>query len=310
METAVGTAGSPFAFEAAIRSQQQSHSRIHELELELTAVVTRGAAIVRDLGAVGGQVRQAAETATRDASTEWTARLREFEQRGARVLDAYANAVRAAQQAVARAEARIEAFDERVGRELAQAGREIREAAELLRERAQDARSSESEEVPVRRGRWLIPALLAALLLTGCGAYSWLMRTLNDASARAVAAERQANEARQDATPMPLSTVRPAGERRCDCQSARADADRRAHRAGRTRTCCSTTARRLQRFSPWGFARRGQYNERTPNVSPSRVPGLSSARYVLFSRVPAMRWVVPPPVRSSVGHRRSVRGFM
>ena len=103
-------------FEASLRAQQQSHGRVRIVEHELAAIVERGATVVRELAGVGDQVRQVAEAATREALAPSADRVREFEQRAGRILEAYATAVRAAQQAVARAEARIDAFDERVGR--------------------------------------------------------------------------------------------------------------------------------------------------------------------------------------------------
>jgi anti-sigma-K factor RskA len=181
------------AFEASLRSQQQGHSRIRGLELELAGVVERGAAIVRDLAAIRDEVQRAAETAAREAATPAADQLKSFEERGRHLLDAFAQAVRAAHQAVARAEARVDAFDERVGRELAQAGKEIREAAELLRH------SSLKEAAPLTGVRRFFPALLAAaLLVLAFAGYLWFTRTLRDASARADSAERQAADVKRE----------------------------------------------------------------------------------------------------------------
>lgn len=214
-------------FETALRAHQQSHARARAIEIELAAVVERGAAILRDLASLGDQVRSAADTATREALATSTARMQAFEQRGSRLLDAYANAVRAAQQAVARAEARIDAFDERVGQELAKAGRDVREAAILLRERA----STEPDTHDVRAGRGhagrLIPALLAAvLLLAGFAGYNWLARTLRDASARAAAAERQAHDTRREANQQIASLERTAQEASREALATAARAER------------------------------------------------------------------------------------
>src|SRR5688500_2731941 len=162
-------------FEAALKAQQHRQGHVRSLELELAALVKRGAAVVGELEDLRTRVRETADATVRDELTVPAARLQEFEQRSARILDAYGTAVRAAQQAVARAEARIDAFDERVGRELAQAAREIRDAAALLRsaERPPDA------HVRGSRARRLVPALLAAMLfLAGLLVYNWVARTL------------------------------------------------------------------------------------------------------------------------------------
>jgi hypothetical protein len=188
-------------------------------------MLDRGAGIVRDLASVGSQVRQASDAATRDVLAASTRHIQEFEQRGAPILQAYATAVRAAQQAVARAEARIEAFDERVGHELAQAGREIREAALLLHE--QPAREDASHEAHASRAPRLIPALIAAtLLLAGFGAYSWVARTLRHASARADAAERHADEIRREANQQIASIERTAQQASNEAVSIAARAER------------------------------------------------------------------------------------
>lgn len=198
-------------FEASLRSQQQSHSRVRSLELELAGIVERGAAIVRDLTAIRHDVQQVAEDAAREAATPAAEQLRAFEERGRRLLDAYAEAVRAAQQAVARAEARIDAFDERVARELADAGKEIREAAELLRSNVTTA-TREAAAPASGVGRF-VPALLAAtLLILAIGSYTWVTRTLGDASARADAAERRAEDVRRNAERQMASLERKAAE--------------------------------------------------------------------------------------------------
>lgn len=215
------------AFETALRAHQHSYGRARTLELELAAVVERGATLVRELASVGDVVRQTADAATREALDLSIGRIQEFEQRAAHILDAYAHAVRAANQAVARAEARIEAFDERVGHELAQAGREIREAALLLRERPPRQAETGDAHVPLSHGRRLIPALLAAiLLLAGLAGYNWLARTLRDASARAEAAERQAHETRRDAHQQIASIERTAQQASGEALSIAARAER------------------------------------------------------------------------------------
>jgi anti-sigma-K factor RskA len=194
-------------FEASLRAQQQSHGRVRGLELELAEVVQRAAAVARDLTDIRDDVRRVAETAAREAATPAADHLKAFEERGQHLLDAYAEAVRAAQQAVARAEARIDAFDERVGRELAQAGKEIREAAELLR----DVPRSDRLSSPVAGVRRLVPALLAvAVLILAIAGYSWLTRTVREASARAETAERQAADLRRDANQQIASVERKA----------------------------------------------------------------------------------------------------
>lgn len=183
-------------FEASLRAQQQSHSRVRGLELELADVVERGAAIVRELAAIRDEVQRVAGSAAREAATPAADQLRAFEERGRRLLDAYAEAVRAAQQAVARAEARIDAFDERVARELAQAGKEIREAAEVLRQ----ASTKDTSSTGLATGRRFFPALLAVtLLILALAGYTWITRALRDASTRAASAEQQASEVRREA---------------------------------------------------------------------------------------------------------------
>ena len=218
------------AFEAAMRAQQQGQGRIADRERELAAVVERGARLVRDLAATGDQLRQHVEVATGAALAASDARLQEFEQRAGRILAAYGDAVRAAQQAVARAEARIDSFDERVGHELAQAAREIREAAVLLRERpAVEPALVPAERAPASRARQLIPALLAAaLLLAGFVAYSVVARTLKEASARADAAERQAGETRREANQQIASIERSAEQSSRQASSSAARAERMA----------------------------------------------------------------------------------
>jgi anti-sigma-K factor RskA len=214
-------------FEAALRAQQQRHGHVRTLEADLAGVVDRGAALVRELSGIRDELRQTVEAATRGALAASGARLEEFERRAARILDAYATAVRAAQQAVARAEARIDAFDERVGRELAQAGREIREAATLLRERGTELAVSPVADGPVPHARRLIPALLAAALLLGAlAAYAWVARTVRDASARADAAERQAHETQREAKQQIASIERSAQQASRDALSSAARAER------------------------------------------------------------------------------------
>jgi hypothetical protein len=218
------------AFDVAMRAQQQGQGRIADRERELAAVVERGARLVRDLAATGDQLRQRIEAVTGDALTASAAHLQDFEQRAGRILSAYGDAVRAAQQAVARAEARIESFDERVGHELGVAAREIREAAALLRERPVDPAADSTEPVSASRARRLIPALLAAaLLLAGFAAYSWVTRTLNEASARADAAERQAGETRREANQQIASIERTAEQSSRQALSAAARAERMAN---------------------------------------------------------------------------------
>ena len=221
------------AFERALRTHRQSHGRVRDLELELAAVVQEATATVRELAALNDRAREAARAATDDALRAASGRIAAFESRAAHILDAYANAVRAAQQAVARAEARIEAFDERVAREIARAGQDMREAALLMRERA--ARDGQAADVPLSqppadshtRARRLLPAVLAGLLLIGAlAAYNWVARTLNDASARAAEAERQVLDARRDADQQIASIERSA-------QQASRDALDRASRAER-----------------------------------------------------------------------------
>jgi hypothetical protein len=199
--------------ETAIRAQQQSRGHVRSPELDLATVIERGAAMVRQLADVEGDLRQSVERATREALAATSARQREFDERGARVLDAFANAVRAAQQAVARAEARIDAFDERVGHEIALAGREMREAATLLRDLRNTPAETRAAEPPPppALARRLIPAFLAGiLLLAGIAGYTWVTRTLRDASARADAAERHAQETRRDANRQIASVERSA----------------------------------------------------------------------------------------------------
>jgi hypothetical protein len=197
-------------FEATLRAQQQSHNRIRNLELELAAVVERGASSVRELAAIRDEIRLDAQSVAREAATPAAEQLKSFEERGQRLLDAYAEAVRAAHQAVARAEARIEAFDERVGRELAEAGKQIHQAAQSLREGllAQPVRT-EAARTPT-----VLPVLLAAaLLVPAAGAFFWMTRALlREASARADSAERQIADVRRDASQQIASIQRKADE--------------------------------------------------------------------------------------------------
>lgn len=211
-------------FETSLRTQQQSHVRARDLELELASVVQQGRAVVAELAGIGDQVRQAADAATRDALAESVGRGQEFERRGARILEAYGTAIRAAQQAVARAEARIDAFDERVARELAQAGRDIREAAAIIK----DGQAKPVEGATfVSRWRSLLPALLAAALILGAlSAYSLIARTLRDASSRAAAAERQAHEIQRDANQQIASMNRTAQQASADALAAAGRAER------------------------------------------------------------------------------------
>jgi hypothetical protein len=182
-------------FEASLRSQQQSHSRIRVLESELASTVDRAAALVQELAEIRDAVQRTAESAAREAATPAAEQLKAFEDRGKRLLDAYADAVRAAQHAVARAEARIDAFDERVARELADAGRQIREAAESFRD------ASHSDTVRSHDGvRTLVPAVLGATLLAVAAGGLWSLRAIRNASARADAAERQIADIRRDAS--------------------------------------------------------------------------------------------------------------
>jgi hypothetical protein len=195
-------------FEASLRSQQQSHSRMRSLELELAAVVEQGAALVRDLAGIRDAVQRTAENAAREAATPAAETLHAFEERGKRLLDAYAEAVRAAQQAVARAEARIDAFDERVARELAEAGRQIREAAEVLRQGPgpEMVRSD-------GRTRSLVPVVIGAVSLAlAAGGFLWSARAVRNASARADAAERELADIRHDANQRVASIQQTTGE--------------------------------------------------------------------------------------------------
>ena len=223
-------------FEASLRVHQQNHRHVRALELELADVVQQAGSLVRDLTVVRDDVRRIAESAAREAATPAADHLRQFEERGGRLLDAYAEAVRAAQQAVARAEARIDAFDERVGRELAQAGREIREAAELIRQATSDGSPVSSPAV----ARWFVPALLAmSLLIPAAAGYVWLTRTVRDASTRAESAERQAADARTDATRRIAALER-------ETQQGNADALKRAEQAERRASIIAAPdARRL-----------------------------------------------------------------
>jgi hypothetical protein len=211
-------------FEASLKTQQQNHVRVRELELELAGVVERGRMVVGELTRIGDQMRQAAETAKRETLAESAARTEEFEQQRGRLLEAYDTAIREAQQVVERAEARITAFDEKVARELAQAGHEIREAATILK----DDSSKRADNVTVAaRSRRLLPALLAAALILGAvGAYSWLARMLRDASSRAAAAERQAHEVQREANQQIASIERAAQQANAEGLAAAARAER------------------------------------------------------------------------------------
>jgi hypothetical protein len=211
-------------FETSLRTQQQGHVRARDLELELASVVERGRAVVAELASVGDQVRQAADAATRGALAESLERAREFEQRGARILEAYGTAIRAAQQAVARAEARIDAFDERVAHELAQAARDIREAASIIKE---GPPKPAAESNFWTRWRSLLPALLAAALILGAlAAYSLVARMLRDASSRAAAAERQVHEIQRESTRQIESTTRTAQQANAEALAAASRAER------------------------------------------------------------------------------------
>ena len=216
------------AFEAALKAQHQSHGRARSLELELAAIVERGAAAVRELAEMRERVDDTAQAAAREAAAGAMRHVAEFEARAARILEAYGTAVKAANQAVARAEARLDAFDERVGHELAGAAREIREAASLLRERP--AAAAQGEAVPHSRMRRLLPALLAALLfLGGFVGYNWVARTLRDASARADAAEREAAATRRDANRHIASIERSAQQASGEALAAATRAERTIH---------------------------------------------------------------------------------
>jgi hypothetical protein len=228
-------------FEASLRSQQQGHSRIRALEVELASVIDRGAALVRDLAAIRDDVQRVAESAAREAASPAADQLRAFEERGRRLLDAYAEAIRAAQQAVARAEARIDAFDERVGRELADAGREIREAAELLR----SGSTTQAATAPATAASRFVPALFAAaLLILAIASYNWVTRRVGDASARADSAERQAADVRREAERRIASIERKSSE-------VSQDALTRAVRAERAATIVG--ARDVQRLPMRGY---------------------------------------------------------
>ena len=205
-------------FETSLRTQQQTHVRARDLELELASVIARGRHIIEDLASIRDHVRQAAEGATREALTESVERAREFEERGAHILEAYGTAIRAAQQAVARAEARIENFDEGVARELAQAGREIREAAAIIK--AGTTKEPESSGFWTR-WRGLLPALLAvALLLGALAAFTSIVRSLRDASSQAAATERRAEEIQREASQQIASMNRSAQQANAEVLAA------------------------------------------------------------------------------------------
>ncbi len=212
-------------FETSLRTQHQTHLRARDLELELASVVERARGVVAELASIGDHARQAADVATRDALADSLTRAQEFEQRGARILEAYGTAIRAAQQAVARAEARIDAFDERVARELAQAGRDIREAAAIIKEGP--PRPVEPTPAPAARWRSVLPALIAAALILGALAvYSLIARTLRDASTRAAAAERQAHEIQRDSNQQIAAINRAAQQANADALAAAGRAER------------------------------------------------------------------------------------
>jgi hypothetical protein len=211
-------------FESALTAQHQSQGRSRSLELELAALVERGAAAVRDLASMRERMDETARAAAREAAEGATRYVSDFEARAAKLLDAYSAAVKAANQAVARAEARIDAFDERVGHELAGAAREIRDAASLLRDRPS---SVAPDALAHSRARRLVPALLAALLfLAAFIGYNWAARTLRDASARAEAAEREAAATRRDANQHIATIERSAQQASRDALGAAARAER------------------------------------------------------------------------------------
>ena len=213
-------------FESALTAQHHSQGRARSLELELAAIVERGASAVRDLASIRDRMEATARAAAREAAEGATQHVAEFEARAAKLLDAYSAAVKAANQAVARAEARIDAFDERVGHELAGAAREIRDAASLLRDRPAAAASA----LAPSRTRRLVPALLAALLLlAGFIAYNSVARALRDASARAEAAEREAAATRRDANQHIATIERSAQQASGDALAAATRAERVMH---------------------------------------------------------------------------------
>lgn len=276
-------------FEASLRSQQQSHSRARGLELALADVVERGAAIVRDLTAIRDDVRRVAGNTAREAATPAADQLRAFEERGRRLLDAYADAVRAAQQAVARAEARIDAFDERVARELAQAGKEIREAAELLRQ----ASTKDTTSNGVATVRRFFPAILAAaLLMLGFAGYTWLTRAVRDASTRAESAERQASDVRREATRHIASVERTT-------EQASEDALRRAVQAERMASIAAAPDARRMAMRGYGMAvgAAGQ-----ALWSPSLGLAITGSRLPALSEAEAYQvWVVTAGTSVSLG---------
>ena len=211
-------------FESALTAQHHSQGRARSLELELAAIVERGASAVRDLASIRDRMEETARAAAREAAAGATQHVAEFEARAARLLDAYSAAVKAANQAVARAEARIDAFDERVGHELAGAAREIRDAASLLRDRPA---AVASEAAAPSRTRRVVPALLAALLLlAGLIGYNSVARALRDTSARAEAAEREAAATRRDANQHIAAIERSAQQASRDALAAATRAER------------------------------------------------------------------------------------
>ena len=305
--------------ESAIRAQQQSRGHVRSPELDLATIVERGAAMVRQLAEAERDVRQSVERATRESLAAASTRQREFDERGARVLEAFANAVRAAQQAVARAESRIDAFDERVGHEIALAGREMREAATLLR----DLRDNPATEVhpPVALSRRLLPAFLAGiLLLAGIAGYAWVTRMLRDASARADAAERHAQETRREANRQIASVERSA-------QQAGSQALALASRAERIAVVLAAPdARRLpllgQRTAPGASGQALWSPTRGVVISGAGLPTLSAGEtYQLWlvadGRVTSLG-VLAPDGEGRVSaafdlpadRRASIRGFM
>lgn len=193
------------SFEASLRAHQHNHSRLRELEVDLAEVLEQAASVVHDLSAIRDEVRRAAESVARDAATPAANHLKTFEERGARLLDAYAEAVRAAQQAVARAEARIEAIDQRIARELVPADKES------------------------RVGRRLGPALAAAaLLILGVAGYLLMTRSVREASGRAATAEREAADVRREANERIASVERKLAQVSDDMLTRAAHAERMA----------------------------------------------------------------------------------
>ena len=194
-------------FEASLKTQQQNHVRVRELELELAAVVERGRMVVGELTRIGDQMRQAAEASKQETLAESAARTEEFEQQRGRLLEAYDTAIRDARQVVERADARISAFDEKVARD-------------------DSSKRVDSVTVAARSSRVLPVLLAAALILGAVGAYSWLARMLRDASSRAAAAERQAHEVQREANQQIASIERAAQQANTEGLAAAARAER------------------------------------------------------------------------------------